>query len=191
MRLEKRRILKVNPEVTVVFEKKNKLLEVKGRLGIIKLTIPEEVNFKVISECEFSVIPSSATKLSRSLAGTFFALFRNMTRGVQQLFKVELKVFGVGCQAEVKQEGEQTNLVIDLKLSKLISVSVPTEVKVMLQERKTLIQLTGIENQKLGEFASLILSKTRKFTTLPFRGKGVYLFTGQEPKFKVASSKVK
>jgi large subunit ribosomal protein L6 len=191
MRLEKRRILKVTPEVTVTFKQPERLLEVGGKLGTTSLVLPVGVTFKTLSKNEFSVVPASETKFARSLAGTIFALFKNMTLGVQQPFMVKTKVFGVGCQVDVKQQGEQTFLVIDLKLSKLISVLIPSGIKITIQERKTLVQLTGIENQKLGEVASLVLAKTRKFTTLPFRGKGVYLFTGQELKFKLSKSKVK
>lgn len=101
--------------------------------------------------------------------GNFHGLYRsiinNMVLGTLQGFEKKLEMIGVGYRAAV-----QGNL-LDLQLgfSHPTKMDIPEGVSVKV-EKNTLILITGIDKQKIGQFAASVRAKR---PPEPYQGKGI------------------
>jgi large subunit ribosomal protein L6 len=98
---------------------------------------------------EIHVKRSSDEKRQRELHGLTRTLIANMVLGVTEGFKKELEIQGVGYRAQ-KQGND---LVMNLGYSHQIIVSETDEIKIEVPS-PTKIIITGIDKQKVGQFAS-------------------------------------
>ncbi|QZX49201.1 50S ribosomal protein L6 [Mycoplasma sp. E35C] len=148
------------------------LLTFKGPLG--------QYDLKLAANCGISVeLKDNTIKLSRAnelkqtkmLHGTYNALIKNAIIGVTSGFKKELRLVGVGYRAALK--GNILNL--QLGYSHPIDLEIPKDLKVDVQ-KNTEITVSGIDKQKVGEFAIQI----RKWRMPePYKGKGVLYLNEQ------------
>ena len=105
------------------------------------------------------------------LHGTYNALLKNAVLGVTQGFTKQLQLVGVGYRANLK---DPTTLNLALGYSHPIDIKIPTGLKVSV-EKNTLISITGVDKQLVGEFAIQV----RKWRLPePYKGKGV-LYVGE------------
>lgn len=102
-------------------------------------------------------------------AGNFHGLYRsiinNMVVGTTQGFEKKLEMIGVGYRAAV--QGHLLDLQIGL--SHPMKLPIPEGITVKV-DKNTQILLTGIDKQKLGQFAATIRSKK---PPEPYQGKGI------------------
>ena len=144
--------------------KENDVLTVKGKLGELKIQIPEGVSVDVNAE-EVVVKPLSESSQSRMRWGTMRARINNMVLGVSQGFTRKLELIGVGYKAQVQGKELKLSLGyshdINYKLLEGVTAACPTP---------TAIELSGFDKQLLGQVASEI----RSFRAPePYKGKGV------------------
>lgn len=140
------------------------LVNVKGPKG--------ELSFQFNSELEIATEGSECvvkrpndTKLMKTLHGTTRALLHNMVVGVSQGFSKQLDINGVGYRAQL----QNNVLVVSAGYSHNVEMPVPAGLKVELPKNTTII-ISGIDKQKVGQFAAEI-REIRK--PEPYKGKGI------------------
>ena len=139
-------------------------ISVKGPLGTIKQTFPENVS--IVREGETLLCKAvSQSKEANAMSGTLRALIANMVKGVATGFERKLTLVGVGYRAQAA--GDTLNL--SLGFSHPVSYKMPAGVKVETPSQ-TEIVLKSSNKQQVGQVAAEI----RAFREPePYKGKGV------------------
>ena len=140
------------------------VVTVKGPKG----TITKEFNrlMKITQEgAEIIVERPNDENLSKSLHGLTRTLINNMVIGVTEGYKKELEINGVGYRCEKKGK----DVVMNLGFSHQVIVSDTDEVKLEVPAPNKII-VTGIDKQKVGQYASEIRGKR---PPEPYKGKGI------------------
>ena len=110
-------------------------------------------------------IATADTRQVKALHGLSRALIANMVAGVNEGFKKELEIQGVGFKAAV--QGQKLNL--SLGKSHPILFQIPASVKITVAEN-TKIKIEGIDKHLVGQIAADIRAF---YPPEPYKGKGV------------------
>jgi large subunit ribosomal protein L6 len=139
-------------------------LSAKGRLGILTLSLANEVN-AAIDGGAVRIAAKSEGKRSRAMWGTTRALVNNMVAGVSRGFTINLDINGVGFRAAVQ------NKILNLQLgySHEIAYPIPDDITITC-ERPTAITVSGIDRQRVGQVAAEIRAYR---PPEPYKGKGI------------------
>ena len=139
-------------------------ITVKGPKGTLTQKIHPNMDVK-IEGSEIIVTRPDDDKLNRSLHGRTRSIINNMVIGVTEGFKKELDVNGVGYR--VQKQGK--NLVMNLGYSHQVIVSDTDDIKIEAPTPNKII-ITGIDKQKVGQFAAEVREKR---PPEPYKGKGI------------------
>ncbi len=137
---------------------------VEGPKGKLSWTLPKVVRFRM----EGNVVTLDRDGESRpikALHGLSRALIANMVEGVNDGFKKNLEIQGVGFKAAV--QGEKLNL--SLGQSHPILFDIPKEVKITVTDN-TKIAIEGIDKHVVGQTAADIRAY---YPPEPYKGKGI------------------
>ena len=140
------------------------LVSVKGKLGELSSTLPNEVAVG-LEDGAVSVKPRDETQRSRAMWGMSRTLVANMVTGVAEGFSRKLEITGVGYRAAV--DGKILNL--QLGLSHDIKIAIPDDIEIVC-ETPTAITIKGANKQRVGQIASEIRSFRKPE---PYKGKGI------------------
>lgn len=141
----------------------NNMLTVKGPLGELSKPLHEAIAVTVEGSA-VSVAPKNNSKLARSLWGTFASHIKNMIKGVNEKYAKQLEVRGVGYRAEMAGK----DLKLQIGYSHPVLMKVPDGVEVLVE--KALITVSGIDKEKVGQFAAEIRANRKPE---PYKGKGI------------------
>lgn len=136
---------------------------VKGKGGTLRRTLHPAVSV-VIESGTVIVTPAKENRLSRALWGTYAAHVRNMVSGVNQPFKKNLQLEGIGYRAELA--GKQLKLAIGF--SHPVMVAIPDGLTVTVE--KNIIGISGADKEMVGEFAASVRALKKPE---PYKGKGI------------------
>ncbi len=126
------------------------VLSVTGPKGNLQQEIDKCIAVKIEgNEMTFSIAKNTADSSAKH--GLYRALAHNMVVGVSEGFKKILLISGVGYKASVS--GNKLNL--NLGFSHPVEVEIPADLQVACPS-VTEIQISGIDKQKVGQFASNI-----------------------------------
>lgn len=151
------------PEKTEVTINESSVV-VKGPLGELSENFDSK-NIEIkMEDGKITVKPRKDNVETRSLWGTYASLIRNMISGVNEEYKKELIVEGVGFKASV----QGNKLVMNLGFSHQVEMEIPAGIT--LTEEKNNLTIKGINKQAVGEFAAVIRSKKKPE---PYKGKGI------------------
>ena len=139
-------------------------LTVKGPKGTLVQKIHPDMQLD-IETGEIKVARSGEQKLQKSLHGLTRSLVNNMVVGVTEGFKKELDVNGVGYR--VAKEGKK--LVMNLGFSHQVIMEEIDGVDIEVPSPNKII-ISGIDKQKVGQFAADVRSKR---PPEPYKGKGI------------------
>ena len=139
-------------------------ISVKGPKGELHYTFSPLINVE-INESEINVTRPSDDKQYRSLHGLTRTLINNMVVGVTDGFRKELEIQGVGYRA-LKQDND---LVMTLGYSHQVIMSENEDISIEVPT-PTRIVISGIDKQKVGQFAAEVRSKR---PPEPYKGKGI------------------
>ena len=157
-----KRVLSVPENVNVNVE--NNVVTVKGPKGELTLNLVKNIEVKV-SEEGVAVIPLKDDKFTHAMHGTTNANIKNMIIGVSEGYTKGLEIVGVG----YKFNPQGNKLTINAGYSHPVVMEVPDGITVK-GISNTEIELSGIDKEKIGEFAANI-RKVRK--PEPYKGKGI------------------
>lgn len=161
-----------------------------SRVGKQPIAVPENVEVTVLADSiEFSgpkgklsspVYPGIELKLegnrllvtrkddslqARSFHGLCRTLAANAAAGVSEGFSKRLEIVGVGYRANL----ERSRLVLNLGYSKPVVYEIPDDIEIVL-EKPTLLEVKGIDKQRVGQEAHRIRSFRRPD---PYKLKGI------------------
>ena len=140
------------------------VVTVKGPKGSLTKEFNKIINIAQEGS-EIIVTRPDDENVSKSLHGLTRTLINNMVVGVTEGFKKELEINGVGfrCQKNGK------DVVMNLGFSHQVTVSDTDAVKLEVPAPNKII-VTGIDKQKVGQYASEIRGKR---PPEPYKGKGI------------------
>ena len=149
--------------VTVEIAENNKVT-VKGPKGTLERVLPTEMKIEKDGESIVVTRPNDLKRM-KSLHGLTRTLINNMVVGVTAGYKKELEVNGVGYK--VQKQGK--TLVLSLGYSHPVEMTDPEGVESTLEGQNKII-ITGIDKEKVGQYAAEIRDKRRPE---PYKGKGI------------------
>lgn len=156
------RVISIPNGVTVTID--NNTVEVKGAKGSLTQVIHPLVTV-LVNEATVVTKAKDESKSANINVGTMNSLLNNMVIGVSEGFSKGLEAVGVGYRFQVS--GNKIN--ISAGFSHPVVIEIPSDLKVE-QVSNTEITVTGIDKQKVSEFAANI-RKIRK--PEPYKGKGI------------------
>jgi large subunit ribosomal protein L6 len=140
------------------------LISVKGPKGTLTMPVADEVTYAV-EDGSLSVKPASDTKRARAFWGMQRTLIQNLVTGVTEGFSKTLEITGVGYRANAQGK----KLKLQLGYSHDVDLEVPEGIEVKTPDQTT-VEISGIDRQKVGQFAAEI-RRWRK--PEPYKGKGI------------------
>ncbi|MDR0582833.1 MAG: 50S ribosomal protein L6 [Treponema sp.] len=171
--------VKVPEGVKVTFA--NEVMAVEGPRGKLTQKYHPVISFEDKGE-EIIVRRANEEKQTRAFHGLYRNLLNNMVTGVSTGFTKSLVITGIGYRAEVQGK----ILAMSLGYSTDIFVGIPEDLSVSADAGGK-ITVSGIDKQKVGEFASQI----RKLRLPePYKGKGIR-YEDEKIRRKVGKSGVK
>ncbi len=145
-------------------------IDVEGPKGKLSWTLPAPIK-ATIEGSEIALTRAGESRQEKALHGLSRALVANMVTGVNEGFKRELEIQGVGFKAVVQGK----NLNLSLGKSHPILFPIPAEVKITVADN-TKITIEGIDNHIVGQCAADIRAY---YPPEPYKGKGVR-FVGEQ-----------
>lgn len=153
-------------------------LLVKGPKGELRLQLID--GFEVIVDSdEARIEPRAWRKRDKNFFGLTRALIANMVMGVSQGFEKRLEMIGVGYRAAV----QGAKLDVQVGKSHPTLLNIPENIKVSV-EKNVQITVTGIDKQKVGQFAADVRSQRKPE---PYQGKGIR-YLGEHVRRKAGKS---
>jgi large subunit ribosomal protein L6 len=149
-----------------------------GPKGSLSLDLRPEIAVNVDGST-VSVERKRDDRIGRCFQGTTRALIANMVMGVRDGYEKKLELQGVGYVCSI------TNNVLTLRvgLANELKVPVPAGVTAVCPDQ-THINVSGIDKQKVGEFAARVRSLRKPE---PYKGKGIR-YVGEQVKIKPGKS---
>lgn len=172
------------PEGVSITVDKNQV-SVKGPKGELTQTMDPDMICKV-DDGTVTIERPTEQKRHKSLHGLYRSLVNNMVEGVNNGYKKEMELVGVGYKAAV----QGNVLELNLGYSHSIYFAVPEEIKVSAETQKgknPLVTVEGIDKQLVGQ----ISAKIRSFRKVePYKGKGIR-FVGEQIRRKAGKTAAK
>lgn len=169
----------------VTFNFADHKVTIKGPKGELSQQIDPDFTIKT-ENGEVLVERPTDQKRHKAMHGLYRALIASMVEGVNNGYKINLELVGVGYKANV-----QSNVLeLSLGYSHNIFLAVPSEIKIQAAQEKganPIISLQGIDKQLIGQVAAKIRS-LRKVE--PYKGKGIR-FVGEQVRRKAGKAAAK
>lgn len=139
-------------------------ITVKGPKGTLHQAISEGIDVKV-ENGQIIVSLKEGSEDDGHFHGLYRTLISNMVEGTTTGFTTELEMIGVGYRAAV--QGSLLDLQVGFSHPTKLPIPEGVQVKV---EKNTAIAITGIDKQKIGQFAASIRAIR---PPEPYQGKGI------------------
>lgn len=140
-------------------------LTVKGPKGSLSHTVPETISLS-IDDGTLTVTRANDERQARALHGLTRSLINNMVVGVNEGFRKDLEIVGVGYRANATGPNK---LELALGFSHPVIVEAPDGITFEVPE-PTKIGVIGIDKQAVGQVAAEIRAHRKPE---PYKGKGV------------------
>ncbi|HLB95362.1 MAG TPA: 50S ribosomal protein L6 [Patescibacteria group bacterium] len=138
-------------------------VKVIGPKGELKLELPSKITLKKENN-SLLLERHGDDRRSKSLHGLSRSLLANMVYGVSSGFQKKLDFKGVGFKAESQAQ----KLILNLGFSHPVEFPIPEGIEIKVE--KNIINVFGIDKQKVGQAAAEI----RAFRPVePYKGKGI------------------
>ena len=154
--------ISLSDEVEVSLDEKN--LKVKGPKGELFLEISKKINVDIDNKV-IKIVNNDNSKQGKAVWGTTRSLINNMVVGVTKGFSKNMEIVGVGYRGALSGK----ILTLNLGLSHTVEMNIPEGIEVKM-DGNTKFSISGVDKQKIGQFASVIRSKR---PPEPFKGKGI------------------
>ena len=154
--------ISLSDEVEVSLDEKN--LKVKGPKGELFLEISKKINVDIDNKA-IKIVNNDNSKQGKAVWGTTRSLINNMVVGVTKGFSKNMEIVGVGYRGSLNGKV----LTLNLGLSHTVEMNIPEGIEIKM-DGNTKFSISGVDKQKIGQFASVVRSKR---PPEPFKGKGV------------------
>ena len=150
----------------VTAELEGQRISIEGPKGKLSRVLPGLIQCELNKdERALSIRKAQETKLAQALYGLSRTLVSNMVIGVSTGFNKRLQITGVGYRAQVQGK----DLILNMGYSHPVKLLPPSSIIVQC-ETPTLIVISGIEKDVVGEFAAKVRSVR---PPEPYKGKGI------------------
>ncbi len=140
-------------------------IKIKGALW--ELSFDFRFDFVEVKKEDNQIIVTPLSEKNSAMWGTTRAIINNMVIWVTKGYKKSLEINWVGYKFEV----QGNKLILSIGFSHKVSITVPCELKVALDDKlKNVLHITWINKQLVWEFASKIRAKKKPE---PYKGKGI------------------
>lgn len=156
-----KQIITIPGGTTVDFSKG--IMTVKGPKGELTKEFKNNIEITITGN-EITLKPLDSSNFSYALWGTYASHIVNMIAGVNTPYEKKLEIEGVGFR--VALEGK--TLVLNLGFSHQVKIDIPADLEVQVE--KNSITISGIDKEKVGQFAAGIRAKKKPE---PYKGKGI------------------
>ncbi len=155
------------PEKVKVEILDNKTIKVTGPLGILANEIKNSKFVEIkIQDKNIFVNRLVESREGKMFQGLYYAIIKNMIKGVSEGYKKILEIVGVGYQAQV----QGNKIIMKLGFSHPVEFLLPEGIKATLDQKGTEITISGIDKYLVGETAA----KLRKIKPPePYKGTGI------------------
>ena len=140
------------------------LVTVKGPKGELSRNIHPNITVEKDGDT-ITVSRPNDDKQNRSLHGLSRTLIANMITGVNETFKKELEINGVGYRAELKGK----DLLLKVGYSHDVIMAAPEGITIEVPNPNKIV-ISGADKQKVGQFAANVREKR---PPEPYKGKGI------------------
>ena len=140
------------------------LVTVKGPKGELSRNIHPNITVEKDGD-NIVVSRPNDDKMNRSLHGLSRTLIANMVTGVNETFKKELEINGIGYRAELKGK----DLLLKVGYSHDVIMAAPEGITIEVPNPNKIV-ISGADKQKVGQFASNVREKR---PPEPYKGKGI------------------
>ncbi len=140
------------------------LITVKGPKGTLSRNIHPNMAVEIDGNT-ITVSRPNDDKENRSLHGLTRTLIANMVTGVNETYKKELEVNGVGYRAELKGK----DLLLKIGYSHDVVMTAPEGITIEVPNPNKVV-ISGPDKQKVGQFAANVREKR---PPEPYKGKGI------------------
>ena len=140
------------------------MVKVKGPKGELSLRVVDEIGVELTKE-GVVVAPRVADRRGRAMWGMQRTQINNLITGVSKGYTRNLDITGVGFRAAVQGK----NLQLQLGYSHDVVYPIPVGIDIKC-EKPTMIAISGIDAQKVGQVAAEIRSYREPE---PYKGKGI------------------
>jgi len=156
--------INVPQKVTVKLERQK--ISVDGPKGNLSRILPAVICCTLNEKKDYLFLEKAQdTRLAQALYGLSRTLVSNMVIGVSDGFSKKLQISGVGYRAQL----DGKDLVLNMGYSHPVRLITPPRISIVL-ESPTIIVVSGIELDVVGEFAAKIRSVR---PPEPYKGKGI------------------
>ena len=169
----------------VTIDVKGSAVNVKGPKGELSQNIGTDITAKV-EDGQVVIERPTEQKRHKALHGLYRSLINNMVIGVNEGYKLQLELVGVGYKASV----QGNVLELNLGYSHNIFVAIPPEIKIAAETQKgknPIVTIEGSDKQLVGQVAAKVRS-LRKVE--PYKGKGIR-FVGEQVRRKAGKTAAK
>jgi len=169
----------------VTIDVKGSAVNVKGPKGELTQNIGTDITAK-IEDGQVVVERPTEQKRHKALHGLYRSLIKNMVIGVNEGYKLQLELVGVGYKASVQGQVLELNL----GYSHNIFLAIPPEIKIAAETQKgknPVVTIEGPDKQLVGQIAAKVRS-LRKVE--PYKGKGIR-FVGEQVRRKAGKTAAK
>lgn len=142
---------------------KDSIVTVKGPKGELTVNLPRPISLEILKSQAVLKRKNDDPK-NRALHGLTRALIANAVAGVTGGFNKGLELKGIGFRAEIQND----KLVLNVGFSHPVEIAIPQDLT--LKQEKNQIQISGIDKQKVGQFAATIRAIR---PPEPYKGKGI------------------
>ncbi len=156
-------LLTVPADVTLT--EKDRVVEVKGKLGTLHINLPDGIELHVEGN-HAAVKRPDDTKINKQNHGTVRALLKNAIHGVTKGYEKRLEIIGIGYKAAVQADG---TLLLNIGYSHPVIITPKPGVKIITPDNTKVI-VSGIDRQAVGETAANIRAVREPE---PYQGKGI------------------
>lgn len=154
-------------------------IKVKGPKGELSMSFPEGTKVSV-NDKSIIVERTEDTKKAKSLHGLARVLIANMVHGVTTGYQKVLEITGVGYRAQV----QGNRIVLSLGYSHPVEYVLPEGVSATVDQKQSLITITGIDKQSVGQVAANLRALRSPDA---YKGKGIR-YSGERLKLKVGKA---
>lgn len=151
----------------------------KSKLGERKIDVSNRVEVK-LEDGKVVLAPREETKEARTLWGTTRSLLQSIVKGLQEAYRVDLEIVGVGYRAAV----DKKTLNLQLGFSHDVKYPIPEGITIKC-EKPTSISITGIDREQVGQVAAEIRAYRKPE---PYKGKGIR-YAGEQVREKEGKKK--
>lgn len=152
----------------VKFVYENNIVNVEGPKGSLQLEIKMKQYVDIVKEDnKVFVNRKEDTKEGKKYQGLYFALIKNMVKGVTEGYTKVLEIVGVGYQAKKISDDK---LELKLGFSHPVIFEIPKGISISLDQKGQEITIFGIDKYLVGETAARI---RRLKPPEPYKGTGI------------------